>query len=166
MGERERGSKNLRVEGAEKRQRQTETGGATKRLRQENQEGNKSKIPKPREGGKQVRTERLSRQRMTRKSIKREEESQIGLESGSRLRGWLETYGIGKVRGSEEHVKRLREARDRVTVESNKGFMFTFRKATEAVRQAGTTERDREKSLVKQLGAEGIRGERLIPLWN
>ena len=55
------------------------------------------------------------------------------------MRGWLETYGIGKVRGSEEHVKRLKEARDSVTVESNKGFMFTFRKATESVRQAALT---------------------------
>ena len=60
LGGRERGSKSLRVEGAEKRQRQTETGGATKRLRQEYQEGNKSKILKPREGGKQVRTEKVN----------------------------------------------------------------------------------------------------------
>ena len=64
------------------------------------------------------------------------------LESGERLRGWLEAYGIEKVvKGSEKHVERIRGAAaagekrgENVQIQSET-FKFTFRKNTEKVQE-------------------------------
>ena len=122
-------------------------------------------IPEER-GCKRQRVEEIPRKRVERKERvevvkKREQKKRMtsrkdnkeDLDSGERLRGWLEAYGLNNktrnVNGAERHVERLRGTQREKAVIEKGGFKFTFkpveRKTTEQVEEMRTIEIEKKK---------------------